>query len=182
MPANLENSAVATGLEKVCFHSNAKERSNYHTIALISHTSKVKLKILQARLQRYMNSELPDVQAGYTKGRGTRDNCQHPLDHRKSNTVPEKNIYFWVIDYAKDLDCVDHILLCLSALKLLWQNWVITTKPMIFKTYTFYYLLLYSKILVKHSYDINSFKLPFLSKILQSFIKLLNSAWPCIVS
>ena len=111
MPANLENSAVATGLEKVCFHSNAKERSNYHTIALISHTSKVKLKILQARLQRYMNSELPDVQAGYTKGRGTRDNCQHPLDHRKSNTVPEKNIYFWVIDYAKDLDCVDHILL-----------------------------------------------------------------------
>ena len=94
MPANLENSAVATGLEMVCFHSNAKERSNYHTIALISHTSKVKLKILQARLQRYMNSELPDVQAGYTKGRGTRDNCQHPLDHRKSNTVPEKNIYF----------------------------------------------------------------------------------------
>ena len=73
MPANLENSAVATGLEKVCFHSNAKERSNYHTIALISHTSKVKLKILQARLQQYVNRELPDVQAGFRKGRGTRD-------------------------------------------------------------------------------------------------------------
>ena len=75
MPANLENSAVATGLEKVSFHSNpkgsAKECSNYPTIALISHTSKVMLKILQARLQQYVNCELPVVQAG--KGRGTRD-------------------------------------------------------------------------------------------------------------
>ena len=78
MPANLENSAVATGLEKVSFHSNSKERqwkecSNYHTIALISHASKVMLKILQARLQQYMNRGLPDVQAGFRKGRGTRD-------------------------------------------------------------------------------------------------------------
>ena len=73
MPANLENSAVATGLEKVSFHSNPKECSNYHTIALISHASKVMLKILQARLQQYMNRELPDVQAGFRKGRGTRD-------------------------------------------------------------------------------------------------------------
>ena len=78
MPANLENSAVATGLEKVSFHSNpkkgnAKECSNYHTIALISHTSKVMLKILQARLQQYVKRELPDVQAGFRKGRGTRD-------------------------------------------------------------------------------------------------------------
>ena len=78
MPANLENSAVATGLEKVTFHSNlkesnAKECSNYHTIAVISHSSKVVLKIFQARLQQYMNRELPDVQAGFTKGRGTRD-------------------------------------------------------------------------------------------------------------
>ena len=78
MPANLENSAVATGLEKVSFHSNPKERyakeySNYCTIALISHASKVMLKILQARLQQYMNCELPDVQAGFRKGRGTRD-------------------------------------------------------------------------------------------------------------
>ena len=77
MPANLENSAVATGLEKVSVHSNpkgnAKECSNYHTIALISHTNKVMLKILQARLQQYMNHEIPVVQAGFRKGRGTRD-------------------------------------------------------------------------------------------------------------
>ena len=73
MSANLENSAVATGLEKVSFHSNPKECSNYHTIALISHATKVMLKILQARLQQYVNHKLPDVQAGFTKGRGTRD-------------------------------------------------------------------------------------------------------------
>ena len=78
MPANLENSAVATGLEKVCFHSipkkgNAKECSNYCTIALISHASKVMLKILQATLQQYVNCELPGVQAGFRKGRGSRD-------------------------------------------------------------------------------------------------------------
>ena len=72
MPADLENSAVATGLEKVSFHW-AKECSNYCTIALISHASKVMLKILQARLQLYVNRELPDVQAGFRKGRGTRD-------------------------------------------------------------------------------------------------------------
>ena len=78
MPANLENSAVATGLEKVTFHpspktGNAKECSNYCTIALISHVSKVMLKILQARLQQYVNQELPDVQVGFRQGRGTRD-------------------------------------------------------------------------------------------------------------
>ena len=73
MSLNLENSAVATGLEKVSFHSNPKECSNYHIIALISHTSKVMLKILQARLQQYVNCELPDVQAGFRKGRGIRD-------------------------------------------------------------------------------------------------------------
>ena len=73
MSANLENSAVATGLEKVSFHSNPKECSNYHTNALISHASKVMLKILQARLQQYGNHELPDVQADFRKGRGTRD-------------------------------------------------------------------------------------------------------------
>ena len=76
MPANLENSALATGLEKVSFipiqrKGNAKECSNYHTIAFISHVSKVILKILQARLQQYMNRELPDVQSGFRKGRGT---------------------------------------------------------------------------------------------------------------
>ena len=78
MPANLENSAVATGLEKSVFipipkKGNAKECSNYHTVALISHASKVTLQILQARLQQYVNRELPDVQAGFRKGRGTRD-------------------------------------------------------------------------------------------------------------
>ena len=106
MPPTLENSAVATGLEKVSFHSNpkegnAKECSNYHTIALISHASKVVLKILQARLQQYMNCELPDVQAGFRKGggktkkrqRNQRSNCQHPLDHGKSKRVPEKHLF-----------------------------------------------------------------------------------------
>ena len=78
MPENLENSAEATGLEKVVFipvpkKGNAKECSNYCKIVLISHASKVMLKILQARLQQYVNRELPDVQAGFRKGRGTRD-------------------------------------------------------------------------------------------------------------
>ena len=73
MPAHLENSTVATGLEKVSFHSNPKECSNYCTSALISHASKVMLKILQARLQQYVNQELPDVQAGFRKGRENRD-------------------------------------------------------------------------------------------------------------
>ena len=78
MPANLENSVVATGLEKVSFHSNPKERQCQRKlkllqIALISEASKVMLKILQARLQQYMNCELPDIQAGFRKGRGTRD-------------------------------------------------------------------------------------------------------------
>ena len=73
MPANLENSAVATGLEKVSFNFNPKECSNYHTIAVISHASKVIPQILQARLQQFVNHELPDVQAGFRKGRGTWD-------------------------------------------------------------------------------------------------------------
>ena len=73
MPASLENSAMATELEKISFQSNPKECSNYHTIALISYASKVMLKILPARLQQYVNRELPDVQAGFRKFRGTRD-------------------------------------------------------------------------------------------------------------
>ena len=73
MPANLGGSAVATGLETVSFHSNPKEWSNYRIIALISHSSKVMLKILQVRVQQYVNQELPDIQAGFRKGRGTRD-------------------------------------------------------------------------------------------------------------
>ena len=72
---------------------NAKECSNCHTIALISHTGKVMLKILQARLQQYVNHELPDVQAGFRKGIGTRSNCRHPLDHRKTKRVPEKHLF-----------------------------------------------------------------------------------------
>src|SRR5574337_476690 len=113
MPANLENSAVATGLEKVSFHSNpkkgnAKECSNYHTIALISHASKVMVKILQARLQQYMNGELPDVQAGFRKGRGTRDQIANVCWIIEKARAFQKNIYFCFIDDAKAFDCVDH--------------------------------------------------------------------------
>ena len=108
MPANLENSAVATGLEKVSFHSNAKECSNYHTIALISHASKIMLKILQVMLQQYVNHELPDVQAGFRKGRGTRDQIANIRWIIKKAREFQKNIYFCLIDYAKAFDCVDH--------------------------------------------------------------------------
>ena len=95
MTANLENSVVATGLEKVSFHSNpkgsAKECSNYCTIELISHASKVMLKILQARLQQYMNRELPNVQAEFRKGRGTRDQIANIcLIIEKSKRILEK--------------------------------------------------------------------------------------------
>ena len=98
MPAHMENSAVATGLEMLVFipipkKGNAKEYSNYHTIALISHTRKVMLKILQVGLQPYMNHELPDVQAGFRKGRGTRD--------QNANNC-------WIIDYTKAFGYVDH--------------------------------------------------------------------------
>ena len=72
MPANLENTAVVIGLKKFSFHSSAKEQ-NYHTIALISHTRRVMLKIPQARFQQYVNREIPDVQAIFRQGRGTRD-------------------------------------------------------------------------------------------------------------
>ena len=72
---------------------NAKEWSNYHTIALISHASKVMLKILQARLQQYMNRELPDGQTGFKKAEEPGLNCQHPLDHGKSKRVPEKHLF-----------------------------------------------------------------------------------------
>ena len=113
MPANLENSAVATGLEKVSFHSNpkkgnAKECSNYRTIALVSHASKVMLKILQARLQRYVNCELPDVQVGFRKGRGTRDQIANIRWIIEKAREFQKNIYFCFIDYPKAFDCVDH--------------------------------------------------------------------------
>ena len=86
---------------------NAKECSNYHTIALISHASKVMLQILQARLQQYMNCELPGVQAGFRKGRGTRDQIAICCIMEKAREF-QKNIYFCFIDYAKAFDCVDH--------------------------------------------------------------------------
>ena len=102
---------MATGLEKSVFipipkKDNAKECSNYCTIALISHASKVMLKILQARLQQYVNRELPDVQAGFRKGRGTRDQIANI--RCIIGKAREKNIYFCFIDYAKAFDCVDH--------------------------------------------------------------------------
>ena len=104
---------VATGLEKVNFipipkKGNAKECSNYCPIALISHTSKVILEILQARLQQYVNRELPDVQAGFRKGRGTRDQIANIRWIIKKAREFQKNIYFCFIDYAKAFDCVDH--------------------------------------------------------------------------
>ena len=103
MPANLENSAVATGLEKVSFHSNpkeinAKKYSNYHTIALISHAIKVMLKILQASLQQYVTRELPDVEAGIRKGRGTRDQIANNWWIIEKAREFQKNIYFCFID------------------------------------------------------------------------------------
>ena len=108
MSANLKNTAVATGLEKVSFHSNPKECSNYRTIALISHASKVLLKILQARLQQYMNQELPDVQAGFRTGRGTRDQIVNIHWITEKATELQENIYFCFIDYTKAFECVDH--------------------------------------------------------------------------
>ena len=112
MPTNLENSAVATRLEKSVFipipkKGNAKECSNYRTIALTSHTSEVMLKILQARLQQYMNCELPDVQAGFRKGRGTRDQIANICWIMEKAREFQKNIYFCFIDYTKAVDCVE---------------------------------------------------------------------------
>ena len=87
---------------------NAKECSNYYIITLISHTSKVMLKILQARLQQYVNRELPDVQAGFRKGRGTRDQIANIRWIIEKAREFQKNIYFCFIDYAKAFDCVGH--------------------------------------------------------------------------
>ena len=119
MPANLENAAVAnrTGKGQFSFQSqrkampkkgNAKECSNYRTIALILHASKVMLKMLQARLQQHVNRELPDVQAGFRKGRGSRDQIANIRWTMEKAREFQKNIYFCFIDYAKSFDCVDH--------------------------------------------------------------------------
>ena len=92
----------------IATNGNAKECSNYRTIALISHASKVMLKILQARLQQYVNRELPDVQAGFRKGRGTRDQIANICCIIEKAREFQKNIYFCFIGYAKAFDCVDH--------------------------------------------------------------------------
>ena len=97
-----------TRLEKVSFHSSAKECSNYHTIALISHSSKVVFKILQARLQQYWNQELPDVPTGFRKVRGTRDQIANICWIMEKAREFQKNIYLCFIDYAKAFDYVDH--------------------------------------------------------------------------
>ena len=113
MPANLENSEMAPGMEKVHFipipkKGNAKECSDYRIIALISHASKVMLKILQARLQQYMNHELPDVPAGFRKGRKPEIKLPTSAGSSKKAREFQKNIYFCFIDSAKAFDCVDH--------------------------------------------------------------------------
>ena len=113
MPANLENSAVAEDWERSVFipipkKGNAKECSNYCTIALISYTSKVMLKILQARLQWYINRELPGIQGGFRKGRGTRDQIANIRWIFEKARDFQKNIYFCFIDYTKASDCVGH--------------------------------------------------------------------------
>ena len=119
MPAHLENSAVATGVEKVFIpfpkKGNAKECSNYCTIALISRVSKMMLTILQARLQQYVNWELPDVKTGFRKGRGTRDQITNICWIIEKAREFQKNIYFCFSDYAKAFDCVDH--------NKLWEFW-----------------------------------------------------------
>ena len=109
----MENSAVATGLEKVSFHSNPEEGQwqrmfKLPHITLISHASKIMLKILQARLQQYVNWELPNVQAGFRKGRGTRDQIANICWIMEKAREFQKNIYFCFIDYAKTFDCLDH--------------------------------------------------------------------------
>jgi len=109
IPANLENSTVATGLEKSIFitipkKGNAKERSTYCTIMLISHTRKLMLKILQARLQQCVNFVLPDLQAGFRKSRGTRDQIASICWTIEKASEFQRNIYFCFIDYAKAFD------------------------------------------------------------------------------
>ena len=113
MPANLENSAVATGLEKLSSHSNpkkgnAKECSKHHTVAFTAHASKGMLKIFQSRLQQYMNCKLPDIQAGFRKSRGTREQIDNICWIIEKTKEPQKNIYFCFIDHAKAFDYVDH--------------------------------------------------------------------------
>ena len=114
MSESLENSAVATGLEKVSVsipipkNGSVKEYSKYHTTALILQASKVMLKILQVRLQQYVNWELLDVQAGFRKGRRIRDQIANICSITDKAREFHKNIYFCFTDYTKAFDCVDH--------------------------------------------------------------------------
>ena len=112
MPANLENSAVATGLENVNFHFNPKERQCQRMLKLLYNcihlTHKVMFKILQAMFQQYVNCELPDVQTGFRKDRGTRDQIANILWLIEKAREFQKNIYFCFIDYTNAFDCVDH--------------------------------------------------------------------------
>ena len=113
MTACLENSAVTTGLEKASFHSNPKERQCQRMFKLLHNCTHLTCnKILQARLQQYMNCELPDVQAGFRKGRGTRDQFPNICWIIEKAREFQKNIYFCFTDYAKAFDCVDHNKLC----------------------------------------------------------------------
>ena len=128
MPADLKTQQLPQDWKRSVFipiprKDNAKECSNYHTIVLISHASKVMAEILQARLQQYVNWELPDVQAGFRKGRGTRRqiaNIRWIIDKARKF---QKNIYFCFIDYTKAFDCVDHSKLW----KILKEMWIQTT-------------------------------------------------------
>ena len=113
MPTNLENSAVAIRLDKVSFHFNSKERQCQRMLKLqhnCTHLThyKVMLKILQARLQQHVNCELPDVQAGFRKGRGTKDQIANICWIIEKARESQKNMYFCFIHYAKAFDCVDH--------------------------------------------------------------------------
>ena len=105
------NSGHWAGKGQFSFQSQrkqSKECSNYHTIAFISHASRVVLKILQARLKHYMNHELPDVLAGFRKGRGTRDQIANICWITEKTRELQKNIYVCFIGYSKAFDCVDH--------------------------------------------------------------------------
>ena len=113
MSANLEDPAVAQNWKKSILipipnKSSTKECANHWTVALISHASRVMLKILHARLQRYVNQEFPDVQAGFRKGRGTRDQIANICWIIKKARESQKNIYLCFINYAKAFECVDH--------------------------------------------------------------------------
>ena len=113
VPANLENSSVATGLEKVSFHSNPKERQCQRMFKLLHNCThltcqQIMLKVLQAKLQHYLNHELPDVQAGFRKGTGTRDQTANICWIIEKTREFQKSISFCFIHYVKAFDCVDH--------------------------------------------------------------------------